>query len=165
MNYLLIVVLIMLLWRVIVGFKHGMVKEVQSFVTFLVGAFSLALVAKAVSAFANGEKLHAIIAIVLLVILGAIFKIVDLLFFSAKTIAKLPIVHILDKLLGIVIGGAEVILSVWAFYYIMSRFQFGTFTTMMAENVADNKILMYLYNHNFLEKLIEHISVWIVSVF
>lgn len=164
MNYLLIIILLVFVWRIAAGYKRGMVKELQAFITFLVTSASIVLICKAVNAYTNAEKIVMVINILLLIILGICFSILKFVFFSAKVIAKLPIIHLVDKILGIAMGAAEVIFMVWAFCLFVDTFSTGIFARMALAYINDNVFLKYLYYNNFLEKLFEQISQAISSV-
>jgi len=135
-----------------------MVKELQSFFTFLVSSASIALVCKAINSYLHAETVNVVIAVLLLIILGICFKILKLVFFSAKTIAKLPVIHLADKILGIVIGAAEVLLALWAFFLVLDVFAGGFFTRMLLAYVNDSTFLNYLYDKNLLESIFEKVS-------
>lgn len=158
MNYLLIIVILVLVWRMVVGFKQGMVKELQAFVTFLVSSCSIVLICKAVNAYLHSQTVSMIVAILLLIILGVGFRILKLVFFSAKTIAKLPVVHLADKILGIVMGAAEVLAMLWAFFLVLDTFSTGIFARIAAAYINDNTILTYLYSNNLLEKIFQQLT-------
>ncbi len=158
MNFLLIILLIAFLWRMVTGYKRGMVKELHSFLAFLVSSASIALLCKAISAYRNSETVNIIIAVLLLIILGIGFKLLKLLFFSAEAIVKLPVIHFADKILGIVIGTAEVLVMLWAFFLILNIFSQGIFARILLAYVNDSPILTYFYNSNLLENIFEQIS-------
>ncbi|MBQ6888976.1 MAG: CvpA family protein [Lachnospiraceae bacterium] len=164
MNYLLIIILLVFVWRVVSGYKKGMVKELQSFITFIVSSISIALICKAITAYMNAEKINMIIAVLLLIILGTCFKILSLVFFSAKAIVKLPVIHLADKILGIAMGAAEVLFMLWALCLLIDTFQTGLFAKMALAYIKDNNFLKYLYENNLLEKIFEQISQAISSV-
>ena len=143
----------------VIGYRRGMVKELQDFFTFLVSSISIALVCKAVKSYLASETVNLIIAVLLLIILGIVFKLLKLVFFSAKTIVKLPVIHFADKILGIVLGAVEVAVMLWAFFLVLSIFSVGILGKMLEAYIYDSSFLTYLYQHNLLEKIFEQISV------
>lgn len=163
MNYLLIIILLIFVWRIAVGYKRGMVKELQAFVTLLVTSASIILVCKTITAYKEADTIIMVINILLLIILGICFSILKLVFFSAKAIVKLPVIHLADKILGIVMGAAEVVFIIWALCLFLDTFSTGIFARMALVYIKDNGFLLYLYNNNLLEKLFEQISVAISS--
>ena len=163
MNYLLIIILLVFVWRIAIGYKRGMVKELQAFVTFLVTSASIILVCKTITAYKEADNIIMIINILILTILGISFSILKMVFFSAKAIVKLPVIHLADKILGIVMGAAEVVFSIWALCLFLDTFSKGIFVKMALAYIKDNSFLLYLYNNNLLEKLFEQISLAISS--
>ena len=163
MNYLLIIILLVFVWRIAIGYKRGMVKELQAFVTFLVTSASIILVCKTITAYKEADNIIMIINILILTILGISFSILKMVFFSAKAIVKLPVIHLADKILGIVMGAAEVVFSIWALCLFLDTFSKGIFVKMALAYIKDNSFLLYLYNNNLLEKLFEQISLALSS--
>lgn len=158
MNYLLVLVILSFVWRMAAGYKQGMVKELKSFITFLVSAVSIALICKTVNAYIHEAGMDMVISIFLLIILGIAFKILKLAFFSAETIVKLPVIHLADKVLGIVMGAAEIVVLLWAFFLVLDmlyQFQLGIFAKMVAAYIKDSGFLTYLYDNNLFKKLLE----------
>jgi len=159
MNGLLILVILAFLWRMTAGYKHGMVKELKAFVTFLVTAVSIALICRTLNFYMHGSGVEMWISILFLVVLGIGFKVLKLVFFSAETIAKLPVIHLADKISGIAMGAAEIVVLLWAFFLILDmlyNFQLGIFAKMAAAYIKDSGFLTYLYDHNILKKLLGH---------
>lgn len=78
--------------------------------------------------------------------------------FSAKVISKLPIVHSLDKLLGIVVGILETVLIVWTIYAFNIFRDLGTLGQVIVDYTRDSKILTCLYENNYLAYLIEQLG-------
>ncbi len=159
MNVLLIVVIIAFIWRMAAGYKHGMVKELKAFITFLVSAVSIALICKTINAYIHGSGIEMWISMLLLIVLGIGFKVLKLVFFSAETIAKLPVIHLADKIAGIAMGAAEIVILLWAFFLVLDLlydFQLGIFAKMAAAYIKDSRFLTYLYDHNVLKKMLEH---------
>ena len=153
MNYLLIIVLLVFIWRIAAGYKRGMVKELQAFVTLLVTSASVILICKTITAYKNAENIIMVINILLLIILGICFSLLKLVFFSAKAIVKLPVIHLADKILGIVMGAAEVVFMIWALCLFVDTFSDGMFAKMALAYINDSSFLNYLYENNLLEKL------------
>ncbi len=157
MNYLLIIIAFAFIWRIVAGYKKGMVKELQAFITLIVTSATIGLICKIINAYRSMDKISIVIAVLLLIILGIGFKLLNLVFFSAKAIVKLPVIHSADKLLGIVMGAAEVLIVLWAFYFVVDTFTIGIFGRMMIAYISDSEILMFFYHNNLLEKIFEQL--------
>lgn len=95
------------LWRIVTGFKRGMVKEIISLIAMAVAGVCVLLILSAIGNYMEQEigKLVQVIAVLFVVCL--IYRIVNVLLDSLKLIAKLPIIKGLDKIFGAVVGFVE----------------------------------------------------------
>lgn len=157
MNVLLILTLIVLLWKIRDGYKKGMVKEIISFITLLITCAVVALVMSALKSYMEKEFLGIIIAVVLLALVCVIHHILDLIFFSAKILSKLPVVHWVDKLLGMVVGALETVVYLWTLYLLIMNLGLGMVGQQILTYVEQNQILSWLYRYNLLAVLLENI--------
>jgi len=101
---------------VVDGYKKGMVRSLISLISLLITCVVLFLLGNALSSYFDGRFFNVIITLLLLAAIGLVHHLLNVVFFSAKVISKLPIVHSLDKLLGIVVGILETVLIVWTIY-------------------------------------------------
>lgn len=148
---------ILLLVRMIVGVKRGFIKEICSLISVIIASIAVVLIAFGVRNFFSHEVVLVVAAIVCILLLGIIYKLLEVFFVSLKLIAKLPVVNLLDKLLGIIIGIAETILVVWAVYCIITIMQPSAFGNWIINCVKNNNIMKFLYVHNI---LFDNVSVW-----
>lgn len=158
MNWLLIIAAIILVWRVVEGIHRGMVKEIVSFVSLIVLCLSVALLGTALSKYFEKDIASMIAAIILLLVLCIAHRLLSLVFFSAKLIAKLPVINILDKLLGAVIGLFETIVFLWMVFSLIITFGAGIIGQQITQYAADSEILTFLYKYNYLQLLVEYIA-------
>ncbi|MED9903110.1 MAG: CvpA family protein [Lachnospiraceae bacterium] len=155
MNWLVIIAVLILIWRVAEGIHRGMVKEIISFVSLIVLCLAVALLGMALSKYFEKDIASMIVALILLLVLCIVHRLLSLVFFSAKMIAKLPVIHSLDKILGAAIGVLETILLVWTMYSLIITFGMGMVGTQIMHYASENQILRFLYNHNYLQHLVE----------
>ena len=99
-----------------------------------------------------------ILTILLLAAIGLVHHLLNIVFFSAKMIVKLPIVHSLDKLLGIVVGMLETVLIVWTIYAFNIFRDLGTLGQVIVDYTRDSRILTCLYENNYLAYLVEQLG-------
>lgn len=154
-NVLLVIVAIFTVYKVIDGYKKGMVKEIISLVSLLVLSAVVALLANGIGSYQRGEIFQVIIAVILLALLGIVHHLLGVVFFSAKLVAKLPVVSFLDKLLGIVFGAAEVVLFLWTLYFLIWKMDLGAIEQVILSYTQESRILEWLYRHNYLRSAIE----------
>lgn len=155
MNILLLAVIVVTILKIMDGYKKGMVKEIISFVSLVVMCVVVLLLGSGLHSYMEKEILGVVIAVLLLVILGIAHHALKLVFFSAKLISKLPIVHSADKILGMLVGALEVVLILWTIYTFIMYFEMGMIGNLMIEYSRDSKILTWLYEHNMLAGVVE----------
>lgn len=157
MNIMSIIVLIVLIWKIAEGYKKGMVKELISFVSLLVLCIVIALIGHGLQSYMKKEFLGVIIAVFLLGLLGIAHHLLGLVFFPAKLISKLPIIHWADKLLGIVAGALETVIILWTVFIFAMNSSLGMLGQLILVYTQESKILSWLYRYNLLAKLLEDI--------
>lgn len=150
MNLLLIIIGIVLIWRVIEGFRVGMVREIISFVSLVVMSVAVVLLGIALSSYMEKDIVKLIVAIILFLVLCIVHRIISLVFFSAKMVSRLPVVHGLDRLAGGIVGVLETVLILWVFYALLMSFGLGVVGDQMILYIKESRILSFLYEHNYL---------------
>lgn len=158
LNLLQIIVAVILVCMVMDGHKKGMVKSLISLISLLITCVVLFLIGNALSSYFDGRFFSMILTLLLLAAIGLVHHLLNVVFLSAKLIVKLPIVHSLDKLLGIVVGILETILIVWTIYSFNVFRDLGTLGQVLVDYTRDSKILTYLYENNYLAYLIEQLG-------
>ena len=158
MNWLLIIMAVILIWRVAEGIHRGMVKEIISFISLVVLSLVIGLLGTALSKYFEKDILSMIVAILLLLILCVAHRLLSLVLFSAKLISKLPVVHSCDKLLGALMGVLETVLLLWTVYTLIRTFGLGMAGQQLLEYAAQNPVLSFLYKYNYLQLLVDTLA-------
>lgn len=159
MNLLAIIVLILLVVKVLEGYKRGAIKEIISFVSLIVLCAVAALIGKGLESYLHKEFVGVAVTILLLCVLGIAHHLLGLIFFSAKLISKLPVVHWLDKIMGMAVGALEVILLLWTVYTFILYFGLGVIGQQIHAYTQENSVLLWLYQYNFLAKWIGGLNI------
>lgn len=159
MNILLIVFAIVLLCKMVEGHKKGMVREIISFVSLVILCIVVVLISNALHSYFDREIINLIVMILLLCVLGIVHHLLGVVFFSAKMVSKLPIVHSVDKLLGIVVGILETVVILWTIYTFIMILDMGMIGNQIIEYTRDSSILTWFYGHNYLAHWIEQLGV------
>lgn len=149
-NLMLIVVALAVVLKMVDGYKKGMVKEIISVISLVVLCIVGALVAGGVNSYFDGKFFNVFVMVLLLSLVGIAHHLLSLVFFSAKLVAKLPVISAADKLLGIVVGACEVILILWTVYTFVMMMDMGPIGQMILDYTVDSKILSWFYQHNLL---------------
>lgn len=158
MNILLIIAAVLLLFNVVDGYKKGMVKSVISFVSLIILCIVVALIGNGLQSYFDGQVLNVVIMVLLLCVLGIAHHLLGIVFFSAKLISKLPIVHSVDKVLGVVVGILETVLIVWTIYTFTMMLDMGMIGTQIVEYTRENNVLTWFYEHNYLAYWVQKIG-------
>lgn len=157
-NILVIAAVLVLLWKVTDGYKHGMVKEIISFISLIVLCVIVVLLGSGLQSYMEKKYIGVAIAILLLCILGIVHHLLGLVFFSAKMISKLPVIHWVDKVLGIVTGALETVLLLWTVYVFIMLWGLGPVGQQILQYTQENAILSWLYQNNYLAQLLAGIN-------
>ena len=155
LNLLLVIMAAVLICMVMDGYKKGMVKSLISLISLLITCVVLFLIGNGLSSYFDGKIFNVILTILLLAAIGLVHHLLNIVFFSAKMIVKLPIVHSLDKLLGIVVGILETVLIVWTIYAFNIFRDLGQ---VIVDYTRDSRILTCLYENNYLAYLVEQLG-------
>ncbi len=157
MNLLLICVILLLIFNVVNGYKIGMVRQIISLVSLVILCTVAVLLANGLNSYFDGKILNVIVVVLLLVLLGIAKHLLGVVFFSAKMIARLPVVHWADKLFGIVSGALETVLILWTVYTFAMMMDLGMVGRLIEECTAGNRILYWFYQHNYLAHAVEQL--------
>lgn len=103
----LIIIALIFIWRIITGFKKGMVQELLSIVAAVAAGICMVLIFGAIGSYFENKIGEVIKIVVVLLVFCMVYRLINVLFTSLKLVSKLPIVRSVDKLLGIAVGCAE----------------------------------------------------------
>lgn len=117
----LAVIILIFIWRVVAGFRKGLVQEIISLIAMAVAGVCVVLIIGAIGSYMDREISRVIQTIVVLFVVCAVYRLVQVLFTSLELIAKLPVIKGLDKLMGAVIGLAEAGLIVGILVYFLKN--------------------------------------------
>lgn len=154
-NIMLIVVVLATVYKITDGYKKGMTKEIISLVSLIVLCVVGALIAGGVHNYFDGKFFNVAVMVFLLALVGIIHHLLGGVSFFAKLVAKLPVIHFADKLLGIVFGALEVVLILWTVYTLVMMMDMGMIGQVILSYTEDSKILAWFYQHNYLAYGIE----------
>lgn len=160
MNILLIVVAVAALCKLVDGYRKGIVKEIISLVSMIVLCLVAGLIAFGAKGYMTGRISGVIIAVFLLCLIGIVHHLLGVVFFSAKVIARLPVIHFVDKLLGAVFGVFEVMLILWTIYTFIlmcNPIHTSAVAGIISAYTKESEILTWIYRHNLIAVGIEKI--------
>lgn len=147
-NILLLIILVLMIGKIIDGYKKGMVQEIISFLSLIFLCLTAALILNGVGEYFEENYLNMAVAILMLAIVGIAQYLVETVLIPAKLVSKLPLVKSLDKLMGMAIGAAEIILMLWMVYGVVFIYDTGIFGAYIMQATSESPILIWLYEHN-----------------
>ncbi len=153
-NLFFLVVLLVLVYKIHDGYKRGMVKEIVSMVSLVVMCVVVLLIGSGLAEYFDQEFTGMAISVVLLILLGIAHSLLRVVFFSAKMIAKLPLISSADKLLGIVAGALEVVVFLWTLYSFVLLYGCGELGQWVLEGTQRSRVLTIVYENNLLAPII-----------
>ena len=146
MNVLLVCVILFALWRGYAGMKKGMVDEIRMLLSLVISLFVLSLAILLYSSVKEKNTTNIILSVLMLLITGLAARLVNLIFKSLSAIAHLPILKLLNSVLGI--GMAESIVVLWIIYIVIASFDTGRVGSQIAAWTVENEWLTKLYQMN-----------------
>ncbi len=158
MNILVIGLIILLIWRMKAGSKKGVVREVIALVNVIFAGVLISLISMIVGAYHSADYLKIVILVVIVIVLSVIYGILNIVFFPAKVVSKLPIVSTADKILGLAMGAAETFVVFWTICCICNYAEFASLSGQIMPMIFENPVLVALYEHNMLAVLLDIIK-------
>lgn len=148
MNILLIVFVALILWRGWRGMKIGLVDEAGRLLSLVITLFVLSLaILLYTSVKANNTK-NIVLSAAMILVTGLAARLIRMVVKSLSAIAHLPVISVLNGLLGIVIGIAEVVVILWILYVVIANFDLGEFGLQITNWTKQSEILQKLYDMN-----------------
>ena len=100
------------------GFKNGFVKEAEGLAAGIC-ALAVMVLISGLAVGAMGDKVSSkALAIALLIILGAIYALLKIIFSSLKLFAGLPVISLADHILGVAAGAAKTFILLYVVDYL-----------------------------------------------
>ncbi len=113
---------VILLIRMNKGFTNGFTEEAGNLFSIVAAFLSLYILTAVFSDFMNRHFTGLFSGIIMLIVVGLIYRVVRLFFGAANLIAKLPIISWINKALGLFIGLAEGFLILYIIEIFIRRY-------------------------------------------
>ena len=148
---LTVVLLICFCYRAV---KEGFVAELFGFVSAIIAAVAILLLALIVHGVFDSERIEVFVAIILILLLLIIHRMVVLLFEPLKLVVKLPVLKVVDSIAGIAVAILETILIVWAIYCVVIIVGVDPVLDGIKRCTAVTPVMKVLYDYNYLYALV-----------
>lgn len=157
MNLLVIFFVLLVLWRAYKGLRGGFAREVNSLVSLFMALIVLSAAFVLVAGIVEKNTKTIVVAVILLAGMSILYRLISLVMKSIETIAKLPVINLINMLLGMAAGALEVLVVFWILYVIIGNFPTGAFGEKIMEWTTQSTIMINVYNKNY-------IANWIASL-
>lgn len=157
MNILVVIVLVLLVIKLADGYRKGMVKEIISLLSLLVMCVVVTLIGAGLYSYMQKQAVGILVTVLLLALVGIAHHFLKLVFFSAKVITKLPIIHAGDKWLGLLLGAVEVLVILWTMYTFIMYFELGMIGELILDYTEQSKVLTVVYEYNLLAPIVSNV--------
>lgn len=158
MNLLVIIFIILLIWWLCKGYKNGLAKEIHGVVSLFMALVVLSIVFLLVAGILQKNTKTTVIAVVLLLVVSFLYRLVNMLMKSVETLAGLPIIGLVNKLLGAAAGVVELLIVFWIMYVVIDGFPTGQFGEQIMAWTKQSTVLINVYNKNYIANWIMTIS-------
>lgn len=145
MNLLFILLLALALWRGWRGMKVGLVEEAGRLLLLVITLFVLSLGILLYTSIKSGDTKNIILSVIVIVITGLVVRLLKFVIKSLSALAHLPLIGILNGLLGLVIGVAEVVVVLWILYMVIANFDLGSFGLWITQQTQQSEYLARLH--------------------
>lgn len=150
LNPLLLILLLFGIWRAWRGAKNGFAEEISRLVGLIAALFVLALILMIVTSFRKDDIQNGVIAVIFLLITGILLHLFSFIMKALKSIASLPLINLLNGLLGVAAGVAEVIVAAWLMYYLIELLPQSALGDQILRWTEENEWLAWLYEANYI---------------
>lgn len=149
-NIPFLIAAIFLIVKICLGVKNGAVKELCGFISLIIASVLVLLIGLAVRNYLSQARVVFVIMIILILLLLVVYAVFNVIFTGLKIVSKLPGVNLVNKLLGIPVAIAEVVLMIWTVYIICAVYDAGIISKAVNECAQSNVIMHFLYKYNYL---------------
>jgi hypothetical protein len=145
------------------GYKRGMVKEIVSAISLVFLCGLVVLLGWGLHSYINKETAAILLIAILLGVLAITHHLISLVLLPIKLLAKLPVIKWLDKLMGMVFAGVEVLLTLWVVDALVRIFtqDLGVLGEVILSVISGNSVLTWIAEHNLLRYWLQTYSPWI----
>lgn len=132
-------------WR---GMKRGLVEEIGLLLSLLLSLFVLSLAILLYTSIQEKDTKNIVLSVFVILIVGIAARLLGLLRKTLSAIAHLPVLNLLNSLMGLAVGIAEAVVALWILYIVVGNFDTGAFGERILAWTEGNVWLQKLYDMN-----------------
>lgn len=160
MNLLTAIFMILIVWRICIGFKNGFAKEVNGLLSLFMALIVILFALLLLGGIIQKNTRIIVVSAIILVIISVLYRFIGMLMKSIETVAKLPLISLVNRLVGAAAGALEILVIFWIMYVIVDSFPTGRFGEQIMGWTEQSAILTYIYDKNYLaiciRKMLDH---------
>lgn len=149
-NVLVIIFVILMIWRMCKGFKNGLAKEINGLVSLFIALVVLSAVLLLIGGIMENDMRTIIICVVFLIIISLVHRVAELLMKSLETIAKMPVINLINILLGAAAGLLEAVTVFWIMYTLIDVLPLGELSERVMQWTNESTILVNIFRKNYI---------------
>ncbi|MGL5258980.1 MAG: CvpA family protein [Lachnospiraceae bacterium] len=146
MNILLILSIIMFVYLFYQGIKSGGSSQIRNMVSLIVCIVVIFLMIVIYQSYKEHDMQSVIYTIIIISLLGVVYAFLNFLLKTMGFIARLPIMNIINKLLGGVMGIMVGIVILWILFWCSYHLPFGKVSYYIVNQIESSSILSAIYN-------------------
>ena len=154
-NLLLVILGVLVVWRVCRGAKRGLTGEIYHLMTLVLSLFTICVGILLYTSIKEKNTKNIVISVAVILVTGILTKLVSLIMKSLGAISHLPIIVILDRILGMAAGAAEVVVLLWIIYVLADHYELAGISDSVMQWTQESVFLQKLYDWNRLPALLE----------
>lgn len=151
MNVTLVILAIVAICGIYLGGRKGFAKSFAGFIALVATLLMLGIILRIYDSYTNGQTMDMIVAIIILAVLGAIYGILRVIAKTVKAIANLPVIAVVDKLLGAVLGVLVVVCLYHILVIAVRMGYFGSIGQYIQNDIENNDILTHIARYDVVE--------------
>lgn len=156
-NTLFVILLICAIVKMKYGFDEGLSKGLYRLVVTIVSLIVIFEIVIGIKGALEHQTIMTVRAVISLLIILVVYKIVNLPLTSLKLLSKTPGIHMIDKILGAVLGILECVLIVWIAFLATDYVKYEPIYQWIMEQTNTNHVISLLYNKNYVKEVVTYL--------
>lgn len=148
-------VVLIYIWRVFCGSRHGLIDEAGALADIVIVSFAVVAGIVVIESALEKNLIGFLVSGIILLIILIARKLIRLIFCSLGMIAKLPLLNGLNKFLGMIAGIVEATVVIWVGFAVISCLKIPIKGQLITELIRENVFLNFLYQRNLLYNFIQ----------
>lgn len=157
MNLLLILLILAAVWRGWREARRGLIDAAGRLISLCLSLFVLSLAILLYTSIREKDTKNIILSVIAILLTGGAAKLIHFLIKSLSGLARLPLIGLVNRVLGMAVGVLEAIVALWIVYVIIEAFDTGSFGQLIGQWTQDSEILQVLFRMN-------RIAYWIAEL-